>query len=123
MILLWQGTQYPNNSILNIEAVGEGNHSLICQTNKRQCCGTPPNRFGEWYYPDGRTVPREGVGESFYRNRGDGGLVRLNHRTKDGYTTYPSAIGLFCCELPDANDLYHTLCIGLLPRDSVEGTH
>ena len=113
VILLWQGIQYPNNSILNIEGVGKDEHSLICQTDKRPCCGTPPHRFGEWYYPDGRRVPIEAQGESFYRNRGDGGLVRLNRRNN-----FP--IGFFCCEVPDANDVNHTLCMGLLP---IGGTH
>ena len=121
MILLWQGTQYPNNSILSIETVGEGNHSLICQTDKRPCCGTPPYRFGEWYYPNGSRVSIEGVGESFYRDRGDEGIVRL-HR-KDNSTTYPTATGLFCCVLPNASDMDHTLCVGLLPRDSVGGSY
>ena len=123
MILLWQGIQYPNNSILNIEAVGEGEHSLICQTDKRPCCGTPPYRFGEWYYPNGSIVSIEGIGETFYRNRNDNGEVRLNRRTGDYYTTYPTAIDLFCCVLPNASDMDHTLCVGLLPRDSVGGTH
>ena len=120
MILLWQGIQYPNNSILNIEAVGEGEHSLICQTDKRPCCGTRPYRFGEWYYPDGRRVPTLGEGESFYRDRYDEGIVRLNRRAGDNYTTYP---GLFYCELPDANGMNQILYVELLSRDSVGGTH
>ena len=119
VILLWQGVQYPNNSILNIKAIGEGNHSLICRTNRRLCCRTPPYRFGEWYYPNGSIVSIEGIGETFYRNRNDNGEVRLNRRAGDNYTTYPTAIGLFCCVLPDASDINHTLCIGLLPG----GTH
>ena len=124
MILLWQGIQYPNNSVLNIEAVGEGERSLICRTDKRPCCRSLYyNRVGEWYYPDGHKVPIERIGETFYRNRNDEGEVRLNQRAGDHYTTYPNAIGVFCCVLPDANDMNHTLCIGLLPRDGVGGTY
>ena len=46
--ILWMGTQYPNNSMLNIKDIGEGEHALVCQTDKRPCCGTPPYRLGEW---------------------------------------------------------------------------
>ena len=115
--LIWQGIQYPNNSILNIEDIGEGEHALACQTDRRPCCGTRPYRFGEWYYPDGSRVPFEGIGTPFYRNRYDGGLVLLNRRSHDTY--YSS--GLFCCVLPDASNVNHTLCIGLLPIGNITG--
>lgn len=113
--MLWQGVQYPNNSLLNIEFIGEGERALACQTDRRPCCGTRPDRFGEWYYPDGRIVLIEGAGpgEPFYRNRNDEGLVLL-HRRYYSDPTYPT--GLYCCVLPDANDITHTLCVGLLPK-------
>ena len=114
--LLWQGVQYPNNSILNIEAIGEGEHALICQTDKRSCCGTPPYRSGEWYYPNGNAVPIQDAGATFYRDRSDEGTVQLNQRNH--IADY--SIGSFCCVLPDASDRSHTLCIGLLP---IEGTN
>ena len=108
--LLWQGIQYPNNSILNIEAIGEGGDALVCQTDKRPCCGTPPYRAGEWYYPNGSAVPIQDAEVPFYRNRSDEGIVRLNRRNHNAdYST-----GLFCCVLPDASNRSHTLCIGLL---------
>ena len=96
MRLLWQGVQYPNNSIVNIEEVGEGVDAVACQTDRRPCCGTPPYRFGEWYYPNGSRVPVEGEGALFYRNRNDNGLVLLHQRY---HSLYP--IGLYCCVLPD----------------------
>ena len=108
--LLWQGVQYPNNSILNIKDIGEHEHALICQTDKRPCCGTPPFRLGQWYYPNGSIVPRIGEGTTFYRDRNDTGIVRLNQRNHNAdYST-----GLFCCVLPDSSNRSHTLCIGLL---------
>ena len=119
MNLLWQGIQYPNNSILNIEDIGESEHALACQTDKRPCCGTQPYRFGEWYYPNGSRVPISGEEVSFYRDRHDEGLVRLHRRNYQEY--YP--MGLFCCKLPDASDTIRTLCIGLLPIGIIGGTN
>ena len=115
--LLWQGVQYPNNSLLNIEFIGEGERALACQTDKRPCCGTLPYRFGEWYYPNGSRVPIEGEGRFLYRNRNDEGLVLLHQRYYSVTTNYT---GLYCCVLPDAIDtMPHTLCIGLLPRNNL----
>ena len=113
------GTQYPNNSILNIEDVGEGDRALACQTDKRPCCRTPPYRFGQWYYPNGSRVPIYGVGAPFYRNRSDEGIVRLNQRNQ--YREADYSTGLFCCVLPDAINITHTLCIGLLTIGSIGG--
>ena len=115
--LLWRGMQYPNNSIVNIEEVGEGSHALACQTDKRPCCGTP-YRIGEWYYPNGSRVPIEGEGALFYRNRSDEGLVLLHRRNRET----ASSTGLFCCVLPDASYVFYTLCIGLLPIGNIGGT-
>ena len=70
-------------------------------------------RAGEWYFPDGTTVPIEGEGENgattFYRNRGDDGSVNLNRLNSD----VMSPTGLFCCEVPDANDINKTVCINI----------
>ncbi len=118
MSLLWRSIQYPNNSILNIEDIGEGDHALACQTVRRPCCGTTPYRFGEWYYPNGTRVPIEGENATFYRNRSDEGLVLLSRRNQE--TT--SSTGLFCCVLPDGSDVNHKLCIGLLPIGNIRGT-
>ena len=117
--LLWRGIQYPNNSILYIEEIGEGEYALVCQTDRRPCCGIRPYRFGEWYYPNGSRVPIEGAGATFYRNRStrDDGQVLLNRQNH--VTDYSS--GLFCCVLPDASNVNHTLCIGLLPIGNITG--
>ena len=100
---------------MNIEFIGEGEHALACQTDKRPCCGTPPYRFGEWYYPNSSKIPISEVGAPFYRDRHDEGLVRLHRR----YDNVVDPTGLFCCVLPDANDTIHTLCVGLLSKYSL----
>ena len=116
--LFWQGIQYPNNSILNIEDIGEYEYALTCRTDRRPCCGYP-YRFGEWYYPNGSRVPISGVGALFYRDRSNEGIVRLNRRNHEA--DYSNSTGLFCCVLPDARYISHTLCIGLLTIGSIGG--
>ena len=48
--------------------IGEGENALLCKTDRESCCGTPPNRAGQ-FYPDGSLVPISGVGQGFYRDR------------------------------------------------------
>ena len=104
---------YTNNSAIQITEIGgtntTSNTGLQCITDKMMCCGTPPNRFGEWYFPDGTTVPVQGSAISFSRNRGDGGRVNLN-RVNTGVM---SPIGLFCCEVPDATETMQRLCANI----------
>ena len=109
MILTLNGVQYPNNSVINIEAIGRNGEALICQTNKRPCCGTPPNRAGEWYYPNGARVPVEGTGSAIYRDREDEGQVRLNRRND---VIHP--IGVYRCKVPDAQNINRSLYAGLI---------
>ena len=84
----------------------EGN-ALTCRTDNVDCCGSIPNRFGQFYYPSGLQVPVNSAGQGFFRNRGDQ-LIRLNRR--EG-TTSPS--GEYRCEIPDARgetqNIYITL--------------
>ena len=99
---------YGNNSVVSLTDVGEGEaNALLCRTDNINCCGTPPNRFGEFYYPSGVQVPINSTGQGFYRNRGDQ-LIRLNRR--EGVT---SPTGRYRCEIPDASgetqNLYITL--------------
>lgn len=63
-----------------MEDIREGSEALFCSTDFSPCCGTPPNRFGEWYYPDGSNVRPIGSGDTFYRSRMDDGTVRLHRR-------------------------------------------
>ena len=55
-----KGVVYANNSVIPITEIGEtddtSNNGLQCITDKRPCCQTQLDRFGEWYYPDGMTA-------------------------------------------------------------------
>jgi hypothetical protein len=64
------------------------------------CCGTAPNRAGEWFFPDGTTVPTQGGATTFFRTRGDK-TVNLNRLNTNVFMP----TGLFCCEVPNAQDV------------------
>ena len=106
------GLLYSNNSAIELreifESPGDGGQSLMCVTSRRPCCRTPPDRFGEWFYPNGSSVSINGSGNSFFRDRGDDGTVRLHRR---GIASLSAAIGQYCCEIPNANDITHHLCM------------
>ena len=51
------GMVLSNNSVAPLLDVGEDENGLFCKTDREECCGTPPNRFGEFYYPNGVQVP------------------------------------------------------------------
>lgn len=96
-----------------LSRVGEGEHSgLICKTDKVDCCGTVPNRHGQFYYPNGLQVPIRSVsaraGHGFYRDRG-AQEIRLNRREEGIPPT-----GKYHCEIPDASGEIKTLYITLV---------
>ena len=99
---------YPNNSVISLSDVGENEQALMCRTDLLTCCATPPNRFGEFYYPSGDAVSVKKAGHGFYRDRG-AQEVRLNRR--EGVIS-PS--GRFRCAVPDASGTMQNLFIHLL---------
>ena len=101
------GQVFVNNSVLSLSEIGEGESALLCKTNLMKCCGTVPNRIGEFYYPNGVRVPVNGRAHGFYRDRGDQ-VVRLNRREQ---TISPT--GTFRCEIPDENEVMQNLFITL----------
>ena len=110
------GQPIANNSIVLLRNVGEGDAgALLCTTDRTACCGTAPNRFGQWYYPDRTVVPIDGAGQPYYRNRGDM-LIRLNRRSNQGLSVMYS--GVYCCEIPDQNNVNQTLCVGAYLTES-----
>ena len=99
------GETLTNNSAVDLNDIGEGEGALLCKTNHPNCCGTRPNRFGQFFYPNGRQVPIRVQNEDFYRNRGEQ-RIRLNR--KEGVI---SPIGEFRCEIPDANGVMRSVYI------------
>ena len=104
---------YANNSIIQINEIGETdpytpsqNGGLQCITDKMPCCQTEPHRFGEWYFPDETSVPMQDSAVSYYHNTGDDGTVNLNRISSD----VMSPTGLFCCAIPDATDTLQRMC-------------
>lgn len=103
-----KGQSIPNNSAVFLSEIGEGADALQCKTDRLDCCATPPNQFGEFYYPSGTKVPIHMSGMDFYHTRGDQD-IRLNRR--EGIR---SPTGQFRCEIPDANGLIQNLFVLLV---------
>jgi hypothetical protein len=93
--------QLTNYSIVNIEDIGEGDSALICYTNSSDCCMS--QRVGEWYFPNGSAVSKQGEMKDFYRDREEM-MVRLNRRNNA-----TSPIGIYCCDISGSN---RNICIG-----------
>ena len=102
--LFLKGVVYANNSFVTVTGIGEGDDSLKCITDHLRCCRDVG--LGEWYFPNGNMVPIPHSATSFYRLRSDG-YVYLNRLN----ITHP--VGQFCCVLPDATEIYQTLCVNL----------
>ena len=110
--LFLKGTVIANNSYVDVDDIGEGNEtSLLCHTNKANCCGLP-SRKGEWYFPGGNPVGNTGKfpDRDFYRDRGPQ-VVRLHHRQGAQIQR-----GRFRCEIPDDKDVMQSIYayIGML---------
>ena len=108
IILKLKGMQYKNRSTINIREIGENDEALICQTDRRPCCQSLPNRTGEWYYPNGSNLTNKLSGRDLYRNRGDEGEVRLNRRNNALFPT-----GIYHCEVPDARNINRKVLVTL----------
>ena len=108
------GVNYSNNSDSEIAITDIGpsdEESLLCFTDNPECCGY---RMGEWYFPNGSAVRRDGDGDSFYRNRGPS-VVRLHRRHN---VTMPA--GEFCCKVPDIGGVTQTACIMIVNTSDSE---
>ena len=110
------GVTFANNSVINIELVGEGypgitqtySGALECHTDDITCCRgiDNPNGTGrgEWYFPDGTMVPPPYDG--LYRTR-DHMVIRLNR----GAFIPPT--GMYRCDIPGAGGIIITRYIQL----------
>ena len=118
-----KGKIYANNSAIFVNEIGETNNNSIgsvqnnalqCITDKSSCCRLAA--VGEWYFPNGTVVPRQGDidGPILYRNRGhDDGTVNLNHINTTVTPSVSTPTGLFCCILPDMDDENQRLCTNI----------
>ena len=103
-----RGQPLANNSVIALTDVGELGDALLCRTNLTSCCGTVPNRFGQFYYPNGVAVPINSQQQGFYRNRGNQ-EIRLHRRSGVNSPT-----GKYRCEIPDSNMNLQSVFIDLV---------
>ena len=108
----FNGRLYPNNSVVSLTDIGEGNDALFCLTDKLDCCvGEVDNvSAGEWYLPE-QTDPVvgsdvSGGSEDFTSRRSS--AVLLNRRNS---TVGPT--GLYRCVVPDRSGVDRELYIGV----------
>ena len=118
---------YANNSVIDINLVGEGfegaqitdGGALECHTDDTTCCRGIDNPNGqgrgEWYYPDGTVVPPpggRGGATGFYRTR-DHMVIRLNRAVVVG------PAGVYRCEIPGAEGVTITRYITLHSKGKI----
>ena len=112
--LSFNRTVIANKSVIQITEIGgmdtytAQESGVQCITDRMPCCWKHQFRAGEWLFPNGSNVPAQGSATVFYRNRGDDGTVNLNLLNSD--FPLPLLTGLFCCVMPDANDVIQTVC-------------
>ena len=115
------GVTFANDSVIDINLVGEGypgytqfdSGALECHTDDTTCCRgiDNPNGTGrgDWYYPDGTMVPPPGDGgqswpysRGIYRTRNHM-VIRLNRQAN---TLSPT--GMYRCVIPGAGGIIIT---------------
>ena len=106
------GMVYANNDAIPITEIGTtANTALQCITDRMPCCAAAAaeDRLGAWLFPNGMSIPRQGLSATFYRTRGDDGTVNLNRDN----TNVMMPTGQFCCEVPDALNVMQRLCANI----------
>ena len=102
------GTTYPNNTVVLMEDIGEGDNALLCMSNNARCCDGSSTFRGEFYYPNGIRVPIQSVGHSVYRNR-VASFIRLNQRGN----AVNSPLGRYRCDIIDDTGARQSLYINI----------
>ena len=99
---------YLNNSVVAINDIGQGNNTLLCVTDKLDCC-KPRNGTlqGEFYYPNNTLVRNQAQNDSLYRNRGPQ-VIRLNRKNDVVVPT-----GIYRCEIPDSTGKNRSIYINV----------
>ena len=110
------GTIYHNNSLVNLEDIGDDDTALLCVTNLTACCEPPYSgengpAIVNWFLPNGTTVPSPIANKSsgeLLDSFSEGGevVVRLNHR--EG-----GEEGIYRCEISTSMNVIQTIYIGV----------
>ena len=102
---------YQNNSIVILENIGENDDALLCMTNQTETNSSIT--LGNWYFPNGTTVPS--FFGSIYSDRGQ--MVVRMHRREGGEE------GMYRCEILDSLNVTQTIYIGVYSASTGECTH
>ena len=109
------GVLYPNNSVISLDDIGDGESALYCLTNRTNCCAAADGEVaGEWIMA-GQTLPVFGAGCSdageFTRSRASSAVL-LNRITMDSNVS-EALVGIYTCRIPDASGQLRTAYIGV----------
>ena len=103
---------YSNNSVVTITDIGEGNISLYCISERSECCNSSDGEErGDWFLPGQDSAVKGTLSADFSRRR-EPRAVLLGRRNN---AVVP--IGLYRCEVPDADDTIQSLYIGVYTND------
>ena len=112
-----RNTAYQNNSCVTLEDIGEGDDALLCLANLTDC-HQPSHTdamglvLGNWFFPNGTTVPSNGTSFDFYSDRIEM-VVRLNRRQG-------GEEGIYRCEIHDSLNVTQTIYIGVYAASTGE---
>ena len=105
--LIHHGEVIPNNSYILADDVNESLGTVLCVTDKIDCCRgngiDSPSPHGAWYYPNRTSLSSVGM---LYQERSTS-VVRLLH--SDGLISS----GLYHCAMPDKSNLNHSFYVGI----------
>ena len=110
-----RGTVYQNNSLVNLEDIGEGyDDALLCVTDLTACCRPPyyNSAIGNWFFPNRTRVPSSGVPWDFHRKRGQSAISL--QRRRGGVN------GIYSCVIPDALNKTQIIYIGVYTAEAGE---
>ena len=103
---------YSNNSVVTITDIGEGDMSLYCITLRNECCrSSDGGERGDWFLP-GRDGAVEDTSSTDFIRRREPRAAVLDRRNNA-----VAPIGLYRCEVPDADNTTQSLYIGLYTND------
>ena len=102
---------YSNNSVVTITDIGEGDMSLYCITSRSECCrSSDGGESGNWFLP-GQDNAIKNISSADFSRREPRAVV-LDRRSN---AVVP--IGLYRCEVPDADNTLQSLYIGVYTND------